>query len=126
MKLEYATFSEVGIRPRNEDYMLLVEMSDHHRTMFILCDGMGGHTMGNIASQTVATSIANYWMKTPEFRDCEKKVREACRKASIVFDNKSDSLGGIHMGTTMVMASVEGTKATIAHIGDSLSYPEKR
>lgn len=126
MKLEYATFSEAGVRPRNEDYIRIVEMPDSNRTMFILCDGMGGHTMGNFASRTVAISIANYWEKTPEFRDCEKKVREACRKASAVFDHKSDIMGHVHMGTTMVLTSIEDGRATIAHIGDSRCYLLRR
>ena len=31
-------------------------------------------------------------------------------------------MGHVQMGTTMVMASIEGNKITIAHIGDSRCY----
>ena len=48
--------------------------------------------------------------------------REVCHKASVAFDRKSFDMGHVQMGTTMVMASIEGNKVTIAHIGDSRCY----
>lgn len=122
MRIEYTTFSEAGTRPYNEDYIRIVEMQEEHRTLFVLCDGMGGHAMGDVASRTVGDVFANYWQKKPEFKDGEKKVREACHKASVAIDRKSFDLGHVQMGTTMVMASIEDTKVTIAHIGDSRCY----
>ena len=47
MKLEYTTFSEAGTRPYNEDYIRVVEMPEQDRTLFVLCDGMGGHAHGD-------------------------------------------------------------------------------
>lgn len=122
MRIEYTTFSEAGARPYNEDYIRIVEMPEEHRTLFVLCDGMGGHAMGDVASRTVGDVFANYWQKKPEFKDSEKKVREACRKASVAIDRKSFDMGHVQMGTTMVMASIEDTKVTIAHTGDSRCY----
>ena len=59
MKIEYTTFSEAGTRPYNEDYIRVVEMPEQYRTMFVLCDGMGGHAMGDLASHTVGDVFAN-------------------------------------------------------------------
>ena len=122
MKLEYTTFSEAGTRPYNEDYIRVVEMPEQYRTLFVLCDGMGGHAMGDLASHTVGDVFANYWLKKPEFKDCEKKVHEVCHKASVAIDRKSFDMGHVQMGTTMVMASIEDNKVTIAHVGDSRCY----
>ena len=46
MKIEYTTFSEAGTRSYNEDHIRIVEMPEQDRTLFVLCDGMGGHAMG--------------------------------------------------------------------------------
>ena len=60
MKIEYTTFSEAGTRPYNEDYIRIVEIPEQDRTLFVLCDGMGGHAMGVLASHTVGDVIANW------------------------------------------------------------------
>ena len=122
MQIEYATFSEAGPRSYNEDYVRIVEMPAQGRTLFVLCDGMGGHAMGDLASRTVGDAFADFWQENPEFKDCGVKVREACQKASEAIDRKSLDMGAVQMGTTMVMASIEGNKVTIAHTGDSRCY----
>ncbi len=61
MIFEYRTFSECGPRWKNEDALGCVVMREQRRAMFILCDGMGGHRSGDIASRTVVKSICNYW-----------------------------------------------------------------
>ena len=68
MKIDYTTFSEAGTRPYNEDYIRVVEMPEQYRTLFVLCDGMGGHAMGDLASHTVGDVFANYWLKTARRR----------------------------------------------------------
>lgn len=122
MRIEYAVFSEAGARPYNEDYIRIVNMLEQDRNLFVLCDGMGGHVYADVASRSVADAFANYWEKKPEFKNCEKKVHEACHKASAAIDRKSLDMGHIQMGSTMVMASIEGNKVIIAHIGDSRCY----
>lgn len=57
MQIEYATFSEAGPRSYNEDYVRIVEMPAQGRTLFVLCDGMGGHAMGDLASRTVGGCV---------------------------------------------------------------------
>lgn len=126
MRLEYSIFSEAGVLPVNEDSIRVVEMPDNDRTTFILCDGMGGHIMGDVASRTVASCIAKFWKEIPEVGDCKEKVHEACSTASAAIDRESDCLGRVRMGTTLVMASVEGDKVTIAHMGDSRCYLLRR
>ena len=94
MKIKYATISKTGRRSNNEDCFNVLEMPEHNRFMGIVCDGMGGHSFGEVAS------------------------RAACK----AINQKSYDLSHAEMGTTMVMASIEGYKATIAHVGDSRCY----
>lgn len=46
MKIGYSTFSEQGPRRDNQDYIQIVTDDANERSVFILCDGMGGHVMG--------------------------------------------------------------------------------
>ena len=59
MKIEYTTFREAGTRAYNEDYIRIVEIPEQDRTLFVLCDGMGGHAMCDLARHTVRDVFAN-------------------------------------------------------------------
>lgn len=121
MKISYATISKTGRRSNNEDAFNVIYMPEKGRWMGIVCDGMGGHVNGEVASETVVKAISDYWDKFSDMYDREEKVIKACKKASTIFDRKSFDLHA-QMGTTMVMASIEDNKVTIAHIGDSRCY----
>lgn len=102
----------------NEDCFNVVEIPDK-RTLFVVCDGMGGHSCGEVASQTVCDSFSTYWEQHSHQEDSESKVLDAAKEASRILDEKS---GYYQMGTTLVMCSIEGKRATIAHAGDSRCY----
>lgn len=115
--MRYIQFSEIGPRQNNEDCCGIVEVTDK-RTLFIVCDGMGGHFGGEIASRTVCEAFIAYWQEHDESDSCQKVIR-ASKDASTALDKNS---GTSAMGTTLVMASLEGNHATIAHAGDSRCY----
>ena len=54
MKIHYATISETGKRRKNEDAFRIVNSEDGNRWLAVVCDGMGGHAMGEVASETVS------------------------------------------------------------------------
>lgn len=118
MKIYYDSFSECGPHRKNEDYIAIREMPERGRSIFVLCDGMGGHDCGEVASRFVAEHICGYWEKNPKRPDSEKKIIDACQETKIAYDNKSRA----EMGTTMAMAAIEGNKALLAHCGDSRIY----
>ena len=51
MKIHYATISETGKRQNNEDAFRIVNSEDGNRWLAVVCDGMGGHAMGEVASE---------------------------------------------------------------------------
>lgn len=125
MEIHYATISETGKRRNNEDAFRTVNIEDGNRWLAVVCDGMGGHAMGEVASETISSAIVDYWDKHIVEVDSEKKVKDACKAARRELDSKARELSHCEMGTTMVMASIEGDKVTIAHVGDSRCYLQR-
>ena len=125
MKIHYATISETGKRQNNEDAFRIVNSEDDNHWLAVVCDGMGGHAMGEAASETVSDAIVDYWKKHADEPDSETKVEKACAHAMRALDKKAYSLNHCQMGTTMVMAGIEGNTVTIAHVGDSRCYLQR-
>lgn len=125
MEIRYATISKTGRRHNNEDAYKVIDMPQNNRFMGIVCDGMGGHSFGETASETVCNTISDFGKKYISTPDCYSKVKLACKKASCAIDQKAFELHHAEMGTTMVMVSIENDVATIAHIGDSRCYVQR-
>ena len=121
-KIRYASFSEAGVRRDNEDYCQVVADSDNDRYLFAVCDGMGGHAMGEVASQVVCSTISDYWEKASFDEGVEPVLQTAFKLASDALDAKADILHKVEMGTTLVLAAIDGNQLTIAHAGDSRAY----
>jgi len=121
-KITYASISKTGKRQKNEDSFKIIDTLDANRWMGIIADGMGGHSKGDLASKIVVEAISKFWEKNNQLSDSEEKVKKARIKASVAIDEVAIQNGFAQMGTTMVMASIENDKVTIAHIGDSRCY----
>ena len=113
IKIQYASISETGKRQKNEDAFRIVGMADGNRWLAVVCDGMGGHDKGEVASETVADAIVDYWRNEVDETDSKLKVERACLKARVALDDCTFAMGHVKMGTTMVMASIEGDTALL-------------
>lgn len=93
--------------------------------MFILCDGMGGHEAGEIASSTVCEAISttiNTAMKAGE-NFCENLLLRAIDAAYDLLDERDTATNEAKkMGTTVTFLMLHEEGATIAHMGDSRVY----
>ena len=119
----YQAKSDVGqVRGNNED--CLVEVPVHG--LFGVCDGLGGHAAGEIAS-AIASSTMNEIVqessKAPE-TVLEAGVKEA---NSRIFCHQQDDPDSVGMGTTLsvVWLNPEDSLAWIAHVGDSRIYLQR-
>ena len=122
MKTNYTTFSEAGKRRANQDVCRVIEFPEYDRVLMVVCDGMGGHAMGDVAAETVCNSICEFWKQNIQVSDSESKIIEACKVASDALYARSRVVRPIEMGTTLVFASLEGNTVTIAHCGDRRCY----
>lgn len=120
MKITYRTFCEKGRRRENQDFIQTIIDENKGRYTFVLCDGMGGHAHGGQAARIVATSIARDIKYNPPFG--EAGIDAMISRAMWALDTMAEVYGGAKMGTTMVMAYIEGDEITVMHCGDSRCY----
>ncbi|HIK04488.1 MAG TPA: serine/threonine phosphatase [Trichormus sp. M33_DOE_039] len=95
--------------------------------LYILCDGMGGHAGGEVASQLAVQTLRQYFQEHWHNNQLptEDSIREAVYLANeaIYEKNQQDARSGVgRMGTTLVMLLIQGNQAAVAHVGDSRLY----
>ena len=136
MKIRYAAKTDVGMkRTSNEDYFTFIESEN----LFIVADGMGGHSSGEVASKMAAETLVEFYNRTadddvtwPYKMDRNLSYIENRLVCGIKLANfrvhdaaqKNPQFKG--MGTTIVSCLVSGDKIYVAHVGDSRAYRVRR
>ena len=121
--LSYSVYTDIGSRKINEDTASVFEKDGNH--CFILCDGLGGHGMGDHASQFVVKTFGEYF-ETHE-GPLEEFLKPAFEIAQGNLLGEQISLGATQkMKTTAVAMVTDGINAYIGHIGDSRLYCFRR
>ncbi|MDX2244033.1 MAG: serine/threonine phosphatase [Leptolyngbyaceae cyanobacterium bins.302] len=144
--LEEVGRTDVGRqREHNEDYFGIETQvaklespsskTIYARNLYILCDGMGGHAGGEVASALAVDTIRNYfkskWQNnsfpetgTPELLDVATMTEAVLLANKAIYDvNQENACSGSgRMGTTLVMVLIHNTDVAVAHVGDSRLY----
>jgi PPM family protein phosphatase len=127
--------SDVGkVRDHNEDAFFC----DEERGLFVVCDGMGGHAAGEVASALAVKWVCERWLdvaveaavaKFAEAAepDAQKQLVASLRAGAVAAHDailaEAARDGEKHgMGTTLVATRVIGGYAFFAHAGDSRGY----
>ena len=107
----------------NQDYMYTSETPvGNLPNLFILADGMGGHNAGDYASRYTVEVIVDSVRKNSECSPAAV-IRAAIQQANRAVMKKARTdidLEG--MGTTVVVATVQGQELCAANVGDSRLY----
>lgn len=127
---------DVGARERNEDSCLVVssEAGGHFSMvpfgLYIVADGMGGHTNGHVASRIASRAAAHYILNKiympllqsvgpPTQVPIQEVLLDAVQAANTaVFEDDPE----VDSGTTLTVALVLGRRLHVAHVGDSRLY----
>lgn len=116
---------QIGNRANQEDclYPFEAEVQAEDR-LFILCDGMGGHAAGEVASQTVCQCMSQWFALHYDSSQplTNEQLGEALNAAYDGLDVKDDPDAVKKMGTTMTFVALHEGGVTMAHIGDSRIY----
>lgn len=109
---------EIGQRDNQED-----AISQWDNRLFVLCDGMGGHEHGEVASQTVCQSIVTWFKEhvSPDNPFTDDQLRAAIEYAYQQLDQYADG-SPKQMGTTLTLLYISNNGITAAHMGDSRIY----
>ena len=109
---------EIGQRPNQEDSIIQWD-----NRLFVLCDGMGGHEKGEVASQTVCQSLVTWFENNlkPDEPFSDDQLREAIEFAYAELDKYADD-NPRQMGTTLTLLYLGSKGITAAHMGDSRIY----
>lgn len=118
-----STASDVGmVREVNEDSFLV----DDELDLYIVCDGMGGHAAGEVASRTAASVVREHLSLYAHEQDVDVLV-EVMRQAVEEANRRIHELGQIAkersgMGTTCTALLMRGGAGIVGHVGDSRLY----
>ena len=126
--------TDVGhVRKLNEDSMLVLDMTTMPEPgklaigAFVVADGVGGHAAGDVASHLTVEAIARFGddlkqaARTGEPLDPEAWLARAAKAANEAVSAERAAVAN-DMGSTLVMALVQGSAATILNVGDSRAY----
>ena len=123
-KIKAYNLQELGQRANQEDSLFpaLGKLTPDDR-LFILCDGMGGHEKGEVASATVCETISRVVLSAwhPGEALSDELFLQALSAAFDALDAK-DNGEERKMGTTLTFLCLHANGATVAHIGDSRIY----
>lgn len=131
--VQVAGETNVGMkRNHNEDTFAIMESEN----LFVVCDGMGGHASGEVASQMAVETLKNFYKETredpeltwPYKMDRSKRYEENRLITGIKLANlriheaakRESRYAG--MGTTITAAYFVDEGVYLAHVGDSRIY----
>lgn len=131
MKANASALSDRGLkRAGNEDQYLI----DESIGLYMVCDGMGGHSAGEVAAEKAIGFASDYISSQSELLEsagerpdgyfrvvglAEEAVQTASQK---VYQLARTSAKYSGMGTTLTMLIIVDSKAVMAHVGDSRLY----
>ncbi|WP_276887098.1 Stp1/IreP family PP2C-type Ser/Thr phosphatase [Anaerococcus lactolyticus] len=123
--MKFSTITNIGkIRNENEDSFSNISLGD--LDFFIVADGMGGHSKGELASKLAAKLFIKYIKEADiaSYNSYIKLLEEAIFYANEEIYKLSLEDGNIRMGTTVVCLCIDYKNKTyyLSHLGDSRAY----
>ena len=111
LNVSYAT--DVGcVRKHNEDYCLV----DSRLNLFVVCDGVGGHNAGEVASELACKTIQKEVAKGDSLTSALTSAHQA------ILEHATQHPKTTGMATTGIAALFNGRKYNLTWAGDSRAY----
>lgn len=127
-KVSVACKTDLGrVRENNEDKLEYFIPEDEpmlaaRGLVFVVCDGMGGHEAGQIASELATKTFIDQYLRHPS-EDALVAARSAVQSANrFVFDVARSVPNRRGMGTTLSALAIVQDQACVVQVGDSRVY----
>jgi protein phosphatase len=126
--VRFAAISDKGIvRDINEDSYRIITNQDGVPDTFIIADGMGGHSSGDVASNMAVEFAKDYILNNPEVFSSEESIFDGIKilieeANKAIYEKAVLSKETLGMGTTFILTIVLNNKLYIGHVGDSRVY----
>lgn len=118
-----ALVSRIGGRNTNQDFA--GHRTDEKGGYWVIADGLGGHSGGEVASQLAVEAVLDACASAPELSgDALVAQVKAARKSLQARQEAEPNLAS--MRTTLVVLAIENLEAVWAHIGDTRLYLFRR
>lgn len=132
-RLDTGYGSDIGKgRELNEDSLVIItteifsESRKSRSALFIIGDGVGGHSKGEVASYLGTKTVACELIATMLSEKTESQIKSALidstKKANITILNYAQNPEYKGMATTLTVALLEGQYLYISNVGDSRAY----
>ena len=111
---QFGSRTDVGcVREHNEDSLVVAP------PLYVVCDGMGGHAAGEVASEIAVDVIAE---AAPDHANASA-LGQAVEEANLaIIKAAREGVGRAGMGCTCTAAILEKDRLVIAQVGDSRAY----
>lgn len=130
--LHVAQQTDIGrARPSNEDNLVVVMPQSHQLlqsrgALFVVSDGMGGHSNGEIASQLAVQTVNDTYYQDVD-KDIPTALKDALTQANKIIlqageEKETHTTGDAYMGATCVAAVLHEHTLYAANVGDSRVY----
>lgn len=114
-------------RANNQDYFRLgeIDLAGSTQVLAVVCDGMGGHAGGEVASRIAAdiiwTVLSKQTLHAPQ--SIHQSMHDALERADAAIEQRaSKERDLIGMGTTAVIATIDNHEYIHCYLGDSRLY----
>jgi len=122
MDIEVGYVCDRGLNPKrpvNQDRFLALP----EKGLFAVFDGVGGQRAGEVASQTAAETIEEAFTRHPSDGASIDVIRRAIDFANRdIFEMAENDPAFKTMATTVALIHIDGSRVTVAHVGDSRVY----
>ena len=110
----------IGGRPEDQDCLVYDEAKG--RQVFSVCDGMGGHAGGCVASRLAAKVLIESFRRQDAVPIADAIVTAVADANYAVYRKAQEEPSLRGMGTTLTILVIDDEAAYVSHIGDSRIY----
>ena len=116
--------NEIGGRSNQEDSIFPIKGEANESTrLFLVCDGMGGHENGEVASGLVCSTFGKLLANVDHEGFTVEMFLDALNEAYDALDREDpDPQSMRKMGTTLTFLHLNDHEVVVAHMGDSRVY----